>query len=251
MASTAAFSTCRLAGSTSRAASNSTNTNQARLSCARPSLRLNKQLAPHVRRQAAARQERCRVAAVAEAPAPVSAPPSAETARTIVELVGSGTLSSLDSSGIPLGTYVTYVLDQAGLPMLRLRKDAMHTRNLAANPACSLFVHAPLQPVRSVARITLIGTVEPLSEEERVEAQQQHAAIHADAIGVDSPQPDDVFMRLNVSKTFYVGGLGTVRAAGTPLPARHRCNLSEWFSPCPAVSFCRGDPRCRVHGRGG
>lgn len=153
------------------------------------------------------------VAAAVAASPQMAAPPAAETARTVVQLVGSGTLSTLDSStGAPIGTYITYVLDLQGLPILRLRKDAVHTRNLKANPTCSLFILAPLQPVRSVARITLIGAVEEVSDEEKANAQERHAAANADSIGVDAPQPDDVFMRLRISKTFYVGGLGSVRS---------------------------------------
>lgn len=140
----------------------------------------------------------------------VSAPPSAETARTIVELVGCGTLSTIDSSGTPLGTFVSYILDDSGLPLLRLRSDAVHTKNLQGNPSCSLFVHAPVQPIRSVARVTLIGTVEEISEDEMAVARELHAAANAGAIGVDAPRRDDIFMRLKVSKAFYVGGLGAV-----------------------------------------
>jgi len=54
------------------------------------------------------------------------APSPADTARTIVDLVAHGTLSSLTEDGTPLGTYVSYVLDQVGQPILRLRKDAAH-----------------------------------------------------------------------------------------------------------------------------
>lgn len=141
--------------------------------------------------------------------APTAIPSSAQTAKTIVELVGSGTLSTVDASGIPLGTYVTYVLGADGIPILRLRSSAVHTDNLKANPSCSLFIHAPLQPIRSVARITLIGAVEEISAEEQAEAKEQHAAAMHYAIGVDAPSDDDIFMKLNVSRTFYVGGLGT------------------------------------------
>jgi putative heme iron utilization protein len=147
-------------------------------------------------------------------------PSTAETARTSMELVGSGTLSTLDASGTPLGTFASYVLDAEGLPLLRLRRAAVHTQNLRANAACSLFVHAPLQPVRAVARVTLIGTAEEITGEEKEAAQLKHAAANSDAIGVDAPRDDDVFMRLNPVRAFYVGGLGTVRKRNESLELR-------------------------------
>ncbi len=67
-------------------------------------------------------------------------PKSAETARTIVEVVSHGTLSTVGEDGTPLGTYSSFVLDSAGMPILRLRRDAVHTANLKAQPRCSLFV---------------------------------------------------------------------------------------------------------------
>lgn len=90
-------------------------------------------------------------------------PTDAETARTIVDLVAHGTLCTISEDGIPLGTYVSYVLDDAGQPILRLRADAVHTANLKRDPKCSLFVQPGEHPARLLARVTLIGSVEPVS----------------------------------------------------------------------------------------
>ena len=91
------------------------------------------------------------------------APSAAETARTIVDLVAHGTLCTLSPDGVPLGTYVSYVLDAAGQPILRLRADAVHTANLQRDPQCSLFVQPGEHSARLLARVTLIGAVEPVS----------------------------------------------------------------------------------------
>lgn len=96
--------------------------------------------------------------------ATVSTPTAAETARTIVDLVAHGTLCTIGDDGIPLGTYVSYVLDEAGQPILRLRADAVHTANLKRDPKCSLFVQPGEHPARLLARVTLIGSVEPINE---------------------------------------------------------------------------------------
>lgn len=67
-------------------------------------------------------------------------PKSAETARTVVDIVAHGTLCTVGEDGLPLGTYCNYVLDDQGMPVLRLRADAVHTANLKRSPKCSLFV---------------------------------------------------------------------------------------------------------------
>lgn len=93
-------------------------------------------------------------------------PTAAETARTIVDLVAHGTLCTLGEDGVPLGTYASYVLDAAGQPILRLRADAVHTANLKRDAKCSLFVQPGERPASLLARVTLIGAVEPISEGE-------------------------------------------------------------------------------------
>lgn len=67
-------------------------------------------------------------------------PSSAQTAKTIVDIVAHGTLCTVGEDGVPLGTYTNYVLDDRGMPVLRLRADAVHTGNLRRSPKCSLFV---------------------------------------------------------------------------------------------------------------
>ena len=132
----------------------------------------------------------------------------AEVARTITSLVSYGTLSTVDDQGVPLGTYVTFVIDERGCPLIRLRKDASHTANLQKNKKCTIFAHPAENPARQLARVTLVGEVEELGEDEAKEAATRHAIIYGNAIGVDAPQADDEFKRLNVQDCFYVAGLG-------------------------------------------
>ncbi len=141
-------------------------------------------------------------------------PVSGETARTIVDLAAHGTLSTLSAdTSLPLGTYVTYVLDQVGQPILRLRKDAVHTANLMNNRRCSLFVQPAEYPAHMLARVTLIGTVEPVSEEIAESAAALHKTLHSGGVGVDAPQEDDLYYRMVVDECFYVGQLSGDSAA--------------------------------------
>jgi hypothetical protein len=132
---------------------------------------------------------------------------SAEVAKSVTSLVTYGTLCTSTEDGLPLGTFVTFVLDEHGCPLLRLRKDAVHTNNLKARSKCTLFAHAADAPARHLARVTLLGTVEGLEEEAARQVAARHADIYRDAVGVDAPHPDDTFMRLKVDECFFVGGL--------------------------------------------
>ena len=105
-------------------------------------------------------------------------PTSAETARTIVDIVAHGALSTVGADGVPLGTYASYVLDSEGQPILRLRADAVHTANLLSRPSCSLFVQPSEMPARLLARVTLIGEVVAVEGEQRQQAAELHRQLH-------------------------------------------------------------------------
>ena len=140
-------------------------------------------------------------------------PSPAETARTIVDLVAHGTLCTMTEEGAPLGTYASYVLDQVGQPILRLRADAVHTANLTRDTKCSLFVQPGEHPARMLARVTLSGHVEPVSVDVAASAAELHNTLHAGGMGVDAPQPTDLYFRLVVDRCFYVGQLSGDSAA--------------------------------------
>ena len=152
-----------------------------------------------------------------------SIPASPATAKTIVDLAAYGTLSTFDNSGLPLGTYVTYVLDQVGQPILRLRSDAIHTANLMSNPRCSLFVQPAEYPAHLLARVTLIGAVEPVAPEIAESAAALHKTLHSGGIGVDEPRDDDLYYRMIVDECFYVGQLSG-DAAAEVIPGEEYCN---------------------------
>lgn len=234
-----------------------------------------------------------------------SRPSAAETARTIVDLAAHGTLCTLSEDGIPLGTYVSYVLDQEGQPILRLRADAVHTANLvgrraggergaptlqllhnwvrtllrirmgalfhatnARSPAgpllqardakCSLFVQPSEYPARLLARVTLIGAVEPVSAEVAERAAALHNTLHAGGVGVDAPQPSDLYFRLKVGAAECVcmwwrrgpssavrAAAGTERAAGS-VPPCHTPSSSLSCSCSTHSALCVGPLRLGV-----
>ena len=73
-------------------------------------------------------------------------PSPAETARTIVSIVGEGTLSTLSADGTPVGTPVSYTLDKEGHAWVSLPKDAPEAKHLKSNGRCSLMVQPQTLP---------------------------------------------------------------------------------------------------------
>ena len=116
-----------------------------------------------------------------------SVPSSAETARTIVDIVAHGALSTVGEDGVPLGTYASYILDGEGQPVLRLRADAVHTNNLLREPRCSLFVQPAELPARLLARVTLLGRVEPLGDEHQPHIAELHRPLHGQVRSTSRP----------------------------------------------------------------
>ncbi len=60
-------------------------------------------------------------------------------------------------------------------------------------------------------RITKLLTqqVEKVDDATAEEAARRHGQLHFGGVGVDAPQPTDLFYRLIVERCFYVGGMGS------------------------------------------
>mmetsp|Transcript_22840 Transcript_22840/g.74393 ORF Transcript_22840/g.74393 Transcript_22840/m.74393 type:complete len:313 (-) Transcript_22840:74-1012(-) len=165
-----------------------------------------------VRRRFGSRTAAATAVTVAEAEAQTR-PSSSEAAKTLLFMTSHGTLATVCEDGVPLGTHASYVLDERGCPLMRLRADALHTGNVERSPRCSLFVQPSAQPAGVHSRATLIGSAQQLEAEELEEAQALYSELHGEEEGVDAPRDDDRFYRLEVEKVFYVGGLGSDKRA--------------------------------------
>lgn len=93
----------------------------------------------------------------------------AQLARQLLAGEFHGVLStqSVEHLGYPFGSVIPYALGQDGLPLLLLSHLSQHTRNLTADPRCSLTV---LQTgdgnVQERARLCGVGEVQPLAEQD-------------------------------------------------------------------------------------
>ena len=117
-----------------------------------------------------------------------------------------------DVQGFPFGSYVDYILDENGRPVLLLSEKSLHTLNICSNPCVSLFAQLPRQSSQSAAglsRVTLMGRVESVPQEELSALAMAFTLIHqyAEQI-VDSPKFK--FYRIKPEKIYFSGGFGVM-----------------------------------------
>ncbi len=163
----------------------------------------------------------------------VSRPSHAELARTLVDRVAIGTLSTLsrEPEGYPYGSFVTYGL-WAGLPVFLISTLAEHTKNLRGESRCSLLVAEPgTGDPLARSRVTLVGRCEETSPEERGAAREAFLAAHPNAsYYVDFK--DFALWRLSVESIRYIGGYGRMSWV----------EAAAWSEalPCPVAAKAAG-----------
>lgn len=139
-----------------------------------------------------------------------------EKARTVTSVCTSGTLCTISNhdgiEGAPFGSYVDYVLDDDGFPVLLMNEMSMHTVNIRNNAdgKVTLFVQSSGLG-QDVSRCSVTGVIEQIPADSpdmdalRMRYSIQHA--YADQV-MDSPK--FAFYRLVPSKIYFVGGFGVL-----------------------------------------
>ncbi|ESQ30320.1 hypothetical protein EUTSA_v10011555mg [Eutrema salsugineum] len=111
--------------------------------------------------------------------------------------------------GYPFGSLVDFAPDPMGHPIFSFSPLAIHTRNILAEPRCTLVVQIPGWSCLSNARVTLFGDVYPLSENEQEWAHKQYIAKHHQ--GPSQQWGNFHYFRMqNISDIYFIGGFGTV-----------------------------------------
>ncbi|KAL3825016.1 hypothetical protein ACJIZ3_021045 [Penstemon smallii] len=111
--------------------------------------------------------------------------------------------------GYPFGSLVDFAPDPMGHPIFSLSPLAIHTRNLLADPRCTLVVQIPGWSGLSNARVTIFGDVYPLSEIHQEWAHKQYIAKHHQ--GPSQQWGNFYYFRMqNISDIYFIGGFGTV-----------------------------------------
>lgn len=156
-------------------------------------------------------------------------PSLAERARTLVHRARSGTLATRSEKreGYPFASLAPYGVLADGSPTFLISGLAVHTRNLRADPRASLLVCEPEpgdDPL-AAARVTLVGTVEPIDGDPPAALRDDYLARHPSArewVGFG----DFSFHRMRVAEVYFVAGFGAMgwvtaveyaRAAPDPL----------------------------------
>ncbi|KAL0452902.1 UNVERIFIED_CONTAM: hypothetical protein Slati_1268300 [Sesamum latifolium] len=134
--------------------------------------------------------------------------PPIEEVRTLLHHSLRGILSTFSQKheGYPSGSMVDFACDAYGSPILALSNLALHTKDLLANPKCSLLV-AKDPDDRTDLVITVHGDALPVAESNVEAIRTAYMATHPDAFWVDFG--DFQFLRLEPKVIRFVSGVAT------------------------------------------
>ena len=141
-----------------------------------------------------------------------------EKARTVTSVATSGTLCTVSVhdgiEGAPFGSFVDFVLDDQGNPVLLMNDMSMHTINIqqAAQPMVTLFTQLSKDHgQQDVSRCSLTGVLEEISSsaQDWDALRMRYSLTHkyADQV-MDSPKFR--FYRLLPRRIYFVGGFGVL-----------------------------------------
>ena len=113
-------------------------------------------------------------------------PSITDKARTITHVCTSGTLCTTsvmdDVQGAPFGSYVDYILDENGWPVLLLSEQSLHTVNIRSHSLVSLFCQLPRsqskQATAALSRVTLMGSVEAVPDDQLSALKLAFSLVH-------------------------------------------------------------------------
>ncbi len=139
-----------------------------------------------------------------------------EQANLLLNQSSSGSLAthSLKHPGFPFASLVQYATSENGDPILLLSSMATHNRNIQLNNHASLLITANPNGSESnsdlsAGRLTLIGTVEPILDDQLLAAGETYLSKHPEAqqwISFDDFQLN----QLTIFDAYLVAGFGSM-----------------------------------------
>ncbi|CAN6482656.1 unnamed protein product [Victoria cruziana] len=106
--------------------------------------------------------------------------------------------------GYPFGSLVDFASDSMGHPIFSFSPLAIHTRNLLADPRCTLVVQVP-----GWSGVTIFGDVYPLPADKQEWAHKHYIAKHQQ--GASQQWGNFYYYRMeSISDIYFIGGFGTV-----------------------------------------
>jgi hypothetical protein len=110
----------------------------------------------------------------------------------------------------PYTSLVPYTLDKQGRAIIYVSDLAMHTKNLRKNNKCSLMVSKEKKDdIFNSARITFIGTMKKVPDDEVEEVKKLYLEKYPDAKELVDFY-DFSFYRMEVEHIHYIGGFGDI-----------------------------------------
>lgn len=142
-------------------------------------------------------------------------PPPALAVRNLMEQARFAHLCTIMSHmhhrrrGYPFGSLVDFAADSLGHPIFSLSPLAIHTRNVLADPRCTLVIQIPGWSGLSNARVTIFGDIYPLPSEQQEWAHKVYTAKHQQ--GATQQWGNFYYYRMeSISDIYFIGGFGTV-----------------------------------------
>ncbi|KAG4940302.1 hypothetical protein JHK87_044173 [Glycine soja] len=134
--------------------------------------------------------------------------PPVEEIRTVLDRSVRGMLSTFSKKfdGYPSGSMVDFACDSNGYPILAVSDLAVHSKDLTANPKCSLLVARDPED-RTDLVITVHGDAISVPENEREAVRAAYLARHPNAFWVDFG--DFRFLRIEPKVVRFVSGVAT------------------------------------------
>ena len=136
-----------------------------------------------------------------------------KNARLLLLKEYRGVLStqSLAMPGFPFGSVVPYCLNEDGWPLLLISRIAQHTRNLKADPRCSLLVsERDAADVQLNGRLTLMAQARQLDDPPSIErAAERYYRYFPDSRDYHRVHDFD-FWTLQPVRWRFIGGFGAI-----------------------------------------
>ncbi len=137
--------------------------------------------------------------------------------RTITHICNSATLCTISEvpgiDGSPFGSYVDYILDENGWPVLLLNEQSLHTMNIKKDNRVSLFCQLPRsqsnQISAALSRVTLTGAIQPALTEELHTLRLAYSLIHPYSEQIIESNKFSLY-KIKPEKIYFSGGFGVM-----------------------------------------
>ena len=130
--------------------------------------------------------------------------------RTLYNSRSSGVLStiSVKLEGYPFGSVVPYSLDQEGNAVVLISTIAQHTKNISADPRCSLMILSESDDVQANSRLCIVGDMQKLPADDTATIARYYR--HFPKSKGYHEAHDFSFYRLLPVSIRYIGGFGKI-----------------------------------------